>query len=42
MMHRRGWRGVAIGLLLAIAAASAWAQSPAKRPITHDVYDTWK
>jgi len=33
---------VAIGLLLAIAAASAWAQSPAKRPITHDVYDTWK
>ncbi len=42
-MDRRSWiRTVLVGALLAGSVCVAWAQAPAKRPITHDVYDSWK
>src|SRR5260221_4983533 len=44
-MHRRlrSLQGIAIALFVcALPLAAAAQQAAAKRPITHDVYDSWK
>ena len=43
-MHRRrrSLRGIAITLFLCVLPLAAAAQSAPKKPITHDVYDSWK
>jgi len=33
---------VAVSVLMVSSAAVAFAQAPVKRPITHDVYDSWR
>jgi len=33
---------VAVSVLMVSSAAVAFAQAPVKKPITHDVYDSWK
>src|SRR6516164_4008114 len=40
--RRRSLRGIAITLFLCALPLAAAAQSAPKRPITHDVYDSWK
>lgn len=43
MRQRTSLRWIAVVLSLIVCpVAPASAQAPAKRPITHDVYDTWK
>src|SRR5215470_10757155 len=43
-MHRRrhSLRGIAITLFLCALPLAAAAQPAQKKPITHDVYDSWK
>ena len=43
LRRRRSLRGIAITLFLcALPLASAAQPAAAKKPITHDVYDSWK